>query len=539
MLILGIDTGGTYTDGVIVDRDSREVLYTAKALTTYDDLSKGIENCIHALGFSQWEHLGMVSLSTTLATNAIVEGKGCRVGLIVLGRIPEGDIPADIVTRIDAQINIRGSIKQPLTVQAIDDALIPLKGLCDAVAISGYAGVRNPAHEQIVKQRVKNILGVPAVCGHEMTASLGYYERTVTAVLNARLLPLIQNLLDNVRSVMKTLQIQAPLMIVRGDGSLMNADYASERPVETVLSGPAASVTGALFLSGHNDGLVVDIGGTTTDIAALRDGECKISEEGANLSGWKTKVRALEISTFGLGGDSEIVVSCDGHIAVGPQRVVPLCRSDLVSGRYGLTPTDILHTSGIYRQWDAQKSLDGIQKIASRLGVSGKQLETMLYKAVLEKLKSYCREGLYMLEETHAVLIGTGAPAISWLNAAATQMKLPCCVPPHAEVANAIGAAVGKVTERSQAIVRRNKMNDSFYIYTEKERLEAVSLQVAQETARGAVCRIALEKARCAGAEDPKVKCKEELLTDAEESFMEWRITAKALGYPQGNRQEN
>lgn len=291
---------------------------------------------------------------------------------------------------------------------------------------------------------------------------------------------------------------------------------------------------GARFLSGCDNGVVVDIGGTTTDIAVLRDGECEISEEGAALSGWRTKVRALEISTFGLGGDSEITVSSDGGIEVGPQKVVPLCRSGLVTGRCGLTPTDILHASGVYRQWDEKKSLTGIEKAAERTGMSGKQMETALYGTVAGKLKRYCREGMGTASEAQTVLIGVGAPAASWLSAAASQTDIPCCVPRHAEVANAIGAAVGKVCERSRAIVRRDKMSDGFYIYTEEERTQAGSLQAAQEVARRAVCRIALEKAKRAGAENAQINCKEELLTDAEQSFMEWRIMARAEGCPQG-----
>ena len=108
MLILGIDTGGTYTDGVILDRETRTVLHTAKALTTPENLSAGITACMRALRFSGWEQIGMVGLSTTLATNAIVEGRGCRVGLLLLGRQPDGPVPAELTVQLDAQVNIRG-----------------------------------------------------------------------------------------------------------------------------------------------------------------------------------------------------------------------------------------------------------------------------------------------------------------------------------------------------------------------------------------------------------------------------------------------
>lgn len=534
MLVLGIDTGGTYTDGVIMDRESRNVLRTAKALTTAEDLSKGIEKCLRALNFSQWHRIGMVGLSTTLATNAIVEGTGCRVGLILLGRVPEGDMPADVVVQLDAQVNIRGSIKQPLTVQMIDDALHQLKGKCDAIAVSGYASVRNPAQELMVKQRASALLGLPVVCGHEMTGTLGYYERTVTTVLNGRLLPLIQDLLLNLRKVMGQLKIQAPVMIVRGDGSLMYADYAAERPVETVLSGPAASVIGAKFLSGCKNGVVADIGGTTTDIAVLHDGECKISKEGATLSGWRTKVRALDIFTFGLGGDSELTIFADGHVKVGPQKIVPLCRSGLITGRTGLTPTDVLHASGTYRQWSAQRSWNGIQETAKRMKLSGEKLVTIFYDAVVDKLVECCKAGINLLDGKRTLLIGVGAPAINWLPAASSRLGLSCRVPHYAEVANAIGAAVGQVCETSQVLIRQNRIDSSFYIYTEKQRLQAPDLRSAQEIARALASQIALEKAERARAKDPTVTLKEILLVDAQQVFLEWRVTAKATGYPQG-----
>lgn len=533
MLILGIDTGGTYTDGVIMERESGRVLHTAKALTTADDLSVGIENCMRGLHFSRWDRIGMVGLSTTLATNAIVEGAGCRVGLILLGKVPEGDIPADIMVQIDAQLNIRGSVRRPLTNRMIDDALSPLKGACDAIAVSGYAGVRNPAHEQMVKRRAVAQLGLPVVCGHEMTGTLGYYERTVTTVLNGRLLYLIRDLLAQVGKVTERFGIRAPIMIVRGDGSLMHADYAVERPVETVLSGPAASVIGARFLSGCDDGAVVDMGGTTTDIAVLHDGECRVSEEGAVLSGWRTRVRALEIFTFGLGGDSEISVSPDRHIQIGPRKVVPLCRSGYVSGRTGLTPTDVLHASGIYRQWPVQRATDGIHVAAIQAGLADEVLTAELYDAVVERLIQCCKEGTVSLAQKQPVLIGVGAPAVSWLTAVAQRLDVVCHVPQHAEVANAIGAAVGQVCETAQVLIRQNRLDNSYYIYTEKERLQASDLQSAKEVARDAARRLALEKADRARAKNPTVTLKEELLTDTKQAFLEWSVTAKATGHPQ------
>ena len=394
-----------------------------------------------------------------------------------------------------------------------------------------YASVRNPEHELMVKRRAIELLGLPVVCGHEMTGALGYYERTVTTVLNARLLPLIHQLLDDMKRVMDRMGITAPLMVVRGDGSLMRSDYAADRPVETILSGPAASVAGARFLSGCENGIVVDMGGTTTDIAGLRHGDCAVSEEGAILSGWRTRVRALEIFTFGLGGDSEIVVSDKGDVQIGPRRVVPLCRSMLVKGKAGLTPTDILHASGAYRQWPAQRSVQRIHALADRLSMTDEQLVEKLYRSVVGQLVKYCRLGAATFGG-YAVLIGVGAPAVSWLTAAAAQLKIPSIVPPHAEVANAVGAAVGQVCETSQALVRRNRMDNSYYIYMEDRRIQAPDLHTAQKMARDGTRRLAYGKAARAGAEQIQISSRERLIEGINRTFVEWRVTAKAMGYP-------
>lgn len=130
------------------------------------------------------------------------------------------------------------------------------------------------------------------------------------------------------------------------------------------------------------------------------------------------------------------------------------------------------------------------------------------------------------------MMIGVGAPAASWLTVAAAQLSIPCTVPHHAEVANAIGAAVGQVCETSQVLIRRNKMNNSFFLFTEKQRLQADNLEVAQELARRTVQRLVQDKAEYAGAKEITVTLQEKLLTDRNQNFVECKILAKAVGYP-------
>ena len=321
---LGIDTGGTYTDSVIVELETGKVVCSSKALTTRDDLSMGIRGSLEGLDRSLLSEVSLTSLSSTLATNSVVEGKGCRVGLISIGkRYLETSLP-EICAEIDGKFTMSGEEEIRLDAGAAKKALEGMRGKVDAVVISGYLSVRNPSHEERVAAMAARILGLPVVCGHELTSKLGYEVRTTTAVMNARLIPVIRELLDSVISVMKDLGIGSPLMVVKGDGAVMKADTALMRPVETILSGPASSLTGAKALAGTDDAVVIDIGGTTTDIGILNGGFPRIEPEGARIAGRRTRVMAADISTFGIGGDSRIVVN-GKDIVLSPVRVIPLC----------------------------------------------------------------------------------------------------------------------------------------------------------------------------------------------------------------------
>ncbi len=324
-LVLGIDTGGTYTDGVVIDRSTRKVLAKAKSLTTRDDLSRGIIGCIDGMVFDDFDRIDIVSLSTTLATNAIVEGAGCEVGLVMIGFEPDGSIPCTEMRMVPGGHNVKGIAKEPLDEDAVRQALESMRGLVDAIAISGYLSVRNPEHELRVQELVGEVLGLPVVCAHHLTRSLGIHERTVTAVLNAKLIPIIKRLLTSVRASLDEKGVEAPIMVVKGDGTLVGEKLAQEKPIETLLSGPAASIIGAGFLSGVEDGFVLDMGGTTTDIAVVKDGVPRVDEEGARVGGFLTHVEAASINTYGLGGDSYVQMDMDRKLQVGPQRVIPIC----------------------------------------------------------------------------------------------------------------------------------------------------------------------------------------------------------------------
>ncbi len=321
---LGFDTGGTYTDAVIIDMENGSVVCSSKSLTTRNDLSLGIKGSIEGFDSSLFENIKMVSLSSTLATNSIVEGKGCRVALIAVGREFDRSIHVDEYVCIKGGHNLSGQEKEPLDIDAAKEFLKSVKNKVDGIAITSYLSVRNPEHENRLYELTKEMLDVPVVCGHELSSSLGYNERTVTCIMNARLIPIIKELIVSVKKVMEENGIKAPLMIVKGDGSIMGESVALHRPIETILSGPAASLIGAKNLTGVQDAIVMDMGGTTTDIGILRNGTPRLEKEGAIIGGKRTRVLAAEIATSGIGGDSRIVVN-GNELKLTSLRVVPLC----------------------------------------------------------------------------------------------------------------------------------------------------------------------------------------------------------------------
>jgi N-methylhydantoinase A/oxoprolinase/acetone carboxylase beta subunit len=332
-LALGIDTGGTYTDAVLVDYDTGRVLRGAKALTTKEELSIGIREAIDQILDGDADQICMVALSTTLATNAIVEGKGAPICLLLLGYDPEliadYGFQKDLVTQnyvfLPGRHNLNGDEEEPLDLDLTRRTILEWKDRVEAFAISGYFGTRNSTHERVVRDMVAELTGMPTTCGHELTSRLNSIGRATTVALNARLIPFLHALMESVEATMVERGIDAPLMVVRGDGALMDARMAKQRPVETILSGPAASVVGAKHLNAMENGLVVDVGGTTTDIAVLRDGRPGLNPAGARVGQWRTMVEAVDMRTAGIGGDSHVRVTRERTLEIGPRRVIPLC----------------------------------------------------------------------------------------------------------------------------------------------------------------------------------------------------------------------
>jgi N-methylhydantoinase A/oxoprolinase/acetone carboxylase beta subunit len=325
---LGIDAGGTFTDCALFDFGENRVLAKSKAPTTHQDLLIGIEEALTKLELSDPGQISMVALSTTLATNAIAEDKGGMPGAILM--TPDGKQDAQITWEpqrvLSARMSITGEELAPFDEAECQQAVQELlEAGVESFAVCGYASVRNPAHEQEVRRVIGERCALPVVCGHELANHLNYVNHFHTAALNAQLLPVIRRLLEAAHQVLEAHGITAPLMVVKGDGTLMTESWAHERPVETVLSGPAASVAGASYLTGEQEALVMDMGGTTTDVALVENGMVRVSEQGARVGKWQTSVAAAAIQTAGLGGDSYVQFGSDRRLHIGPRRVMPLC----------------------------------------------------------------------------------------------------------------------------------------------------------------------------------------------------------------------
>lgn len=331
---VGIDTGGTYTDAVVFDFDAKEILGTAKALTTKEDLSVGILEALDGLPAEALKVAEVISLSTTLATNACVEDKGGSAKLIFFG----GDgwivdeygkvygLPASKDMYIqESYTRITGEKERDVDWELFNEHVDrDFEGL-EGVGIIEINAMRNSA---VVEKKARELFrqrhpGVPVVCGYELFSELNSLQRAAGTLLNARLFPVIQEFLDAIKAAMSQRNIEATVVIVRSDGSLMSGEYAQSRPIDTLLCGPAASVIGSTYLAHERDSIVVDMGGTTTDIALISGGVPVKVANGVRIGKWRTFVSGLYIKTFGLGGDTAIHYQ-DNQLFLEDYRVVPL-----------------------------------------------------------------------------------------------------------------------------------------------------------------------------------------------------------------------
>ena len=335
--LLGVDTGGTYTDAVVIDDETQAVIAKSKALTSRPDLSVGVSGAIDAAlaeANIPAAKVGLVSLSTTLATNALVEGQGGRVALVFIGFEDaefernglKDALGGDPLITLAGGHNHAGAEQAELDLEKLKSELVALPDGITGFAVASHFATRNPAHEEQVRDVLRDVTGLPVTCSHELSSALGGPKRALTAVLNARLIGMIDRLILACEAHLDAVGIKARLMVVRGDGALISSELARRKPIETILSGPAASIEGARWLTDEDTALVSDIGGTTTDVCLLRDGRPQIDPQGARVGQYRTMVEAVAMRTFGLGGDSEVHVDAGLKVGLklGPRRIMPI-----------------------------------------------------------------------------------------------------------------------------------------------------------------------------------------------------------------------
>lgn len=670
-LMLGIDTGGTFTDAVLVD-ERREIVAAAKQLTTRYDLTVGIAAAIDSLPPESLSDVSLVSLSTTLTTNSVVEGKGSPVCALLIGyddRQVRASGLADLlgpecIVTIDGGHDAGGGEALPLDEAAARAAILNWRDKVSAFAVSASFSVRNPGHELRVRELVRELSRKPVTCGHELASSLGAPRRAATVALNARMIAHVQRLIESVEAILAARGINAPLMIVKGDGSLVNAASALQRPVGTVLSGPAASVLGACALSGLRDAIVADMGGTTTDIAVVRNGRPELSFDGALIGGWQPMVEAVRVYSIGLGGDSEVRFSGGHGISIGPRRVVPLSllasehpqvltvleaqansapnssqlrfalrlqhdeallarlpederlawerladgpidieraagedrrlaralarleRKGLVIYS-GFTPTDAAHVLGISSHWNtaaavlaariwarqmrrlygfgtwpegdaegpsrqifdlvidaiSQKLVEaGLHEQGHLAAAQADKLARLLTEMAMEQRHDPTRPSVFSLQfAADTPVVAVGGPAASYYPEVARGLRLGLYMPRFAEVANAVGAVLGEVSQRVHLTITQ-PARGTFRVFAADGPKDFPQLDAAVSHARELAAADAEALARQAGAADVQVDFEhdENSVTNEIDGdvFFEMWLTAIASGPPRNRAEE-
>ncbi len=324
--IIGIDTGGTYTDAVLMEKKSGRIVATAKKPTRHHCLSDSTGATLAALlrnsGITPGE-IEAVAVSSTLATNSVVENKGARVALFVIGYVKHFKLPVKAVIFVKGGHTILGKEEEPLELDYLVNLLHGLKDEVDAYGICSAMSMVNPTHELVAERAISLIDPKPVFCSHRISQTAGMKERAATAGLHAKLMPIMQDYVKGVGEAMEAQRLACPMLVIGGNGKSIAADRVVEQAGVTVASGPACT---AHFGARQTDGnaLVIDVGGTTTDIAMIGNGLPLMAPGGCRIGQWQTHVEAVDMCTGGIGGDSHLVIDERGSITLGPSRVVPL-----------------------------------------------------------------------------------------------------------------------------------------------------------------------------------------------------------------------
>jgi len=331
---LGIDAGGTYTDAVIYDLDNNKVVSSIKTITNRENLGKSINEVLDNFSEDILMNIKLISLSTTLTTNSCIEDKGSKATLVLIGCnekiISElgykyGLPSAEEMIFVEGEHRSDGSVKTFVDLEELKSKVMKYKDSTNGFAVVELGGVYNPEFEIEAKKLIETSTGLYTINANAISRELNFMKRATSALINAQMIPIINDFLDSVKYNLKIRNITAPLLIVRGDGTLMSEKYARTMPVETILSGPAASVVGAIKLSGNKNCVVVDMGGTTSDLSVINEGIVKFASKGIKIGKWQTGTKSIEMKPIGLGGDSHITFNNKEELFISVRRTLPLC----------------------------------------------------------------------------------------------------------------------------------------------------------------------------------------------------------------------
>ena len=460
-MIIGLDVGGTHTDVVLLDNHGLQK--EVKVPTDHSDLFNSVSAGLTAITEDiDPTAIDRIVLSTTLTTNAIVQHKVPPVGMIVTsgpGIDPEFYRTNSHYFVVAGSIDHRGREIEPIHAPEIEKISADLKkeGI-QYVGVVGKFSVRNPCHELKIS-RILNNSFEKAFMGHRISGNLNFARRVATTFLNASVYPLHKEFYHAVQKSLQAIGLRIPLRLLKADGGNMNFATSIEYPAQTIQSGPAASVMGATafaFGSEDEDALVMDIGGTTTDMAVLINRAPVLDPLGIELDRYKTLIRSLETLSIGLGGDSVVRVN-DGNLYIGPERL----GSAMAYGGPAPTPTDALFILEDIPDGSREKAVEGLEPLASALGSSVKSLAAEILDQTCKKILSSAQQLVYRinrkpvytiheLQEGYIVrpksiyVLGGPAPYFARYLESISDYRIR--VVPRWKVANAIGTALARTT---------------------------------------------------------------------------------------------
>ncbi|MDH5224164.1 MAG: hydantoinase/oxoprolinase family protein [Actinomycetota bacterium] len=451
-LRLGVDVGGTHTDAAILDRSDR--LVASAKVSTSADVTGGVADAIAAVTARGVDtaRVTHAMLGTTHATNAVLERRNLRrVAVMRLGGPATHAVrplfgwPGDLTDAVSAgEIIVDGGVEfdareiRPLDTDAIARFLASVADTADAVAITSVFAPVSAEHEAVARDLVATELGDVHVSLSNELGSIGLLERENATTLNAALSGLAGDAAGAFRDALVASGIEAVMSFAQNDGTLMRLERAMRFPVLTIGSGPANSLRGASYLTGITDALVVDVGGTSADVGALVNGFPRESSAAVEIGGIRTNFRMPDLVTIALGGGS--VLSRDGsEVRVGPASVgFRLSSEGLIFGGHTPTLTDAAVAIGRARLGDAERLPAGDSDLFREAMLRS---DDMLEGAI-NRMKT-------SREDRPVVVVGGGSIVVPDRIRGASQVYRP----EHADVANAIGAAIAEVSGSVDRVV--------------------------------------------------------------------------------------